>query len=297
MRRFLHWLVRLAVRPFLAPWVPLSLQRAWATVAGLTTRAPPGLARDAARVGGVPGCWLRTAAARPGHVLLYLHGGAYVIGGPGSHARLAAQVGHAAGAEVFFPDYRLAPEHPFPAALDDALAAYRGLLQRRPARLVVAGDSAGGGLALALAMAIRDAGLPAPAALVLISPWADLTLSGESHRTAAARDPLLRGSWLARCAALYAGGRPLDQPGLSPLFGDFAGLPPLLVQVGSEEILRSDAERVVERAAAAGTTATLSRHEGLWHDFQAHAGVLPEADAALADIGAFVAARASGAPA
>lgn len=292
MRRFLYWQVRLALRPFLAPWVPVALQRAWAALAGLTTRGPRGVARERVDMGGVPGLRLAPADARPGDAMLFLHGGAYVIGGPASHAKLAAHLAHASRSATYFVDYRLAPEHPFPAALDDALAAYRWLIGQAPAprRIVIAGDSAGGGLALAAAMSIRDAQLPAPAALVLISPWADLTLSGASHASKAAADPMLRAAWLKDSAARYAGARPLDDPLLSPVFGNLAGLPPVLVQVGSEEILLSDAESLCQGIRQAGGRAELRRYDGLWHDFQAHAGLLAESDAALAEIGAFVGA-------
>lgn len=286
MRSFLYWLVRLALRPFLAPWNPVAGQRAAAAIAGLAAKGPPGALYEDARLGGVPAQRITPARVRSGQALLYFHGGAYVIGGPASHAKLAAQIAHAAQMPAWFVDYRLAPEHPFPAALEDALAAYQALLAQQPGRIVLAGDSAGGGLVLALAMSIRDAKLPAPEALVLLSPWADLTLSGDSHRTHAVRDPMLRSSWLATSAAHYAAGRALTDPMLSPALGDLSGLPRTLIQVGSEEILLSDAERVAQL-----TGATLHRYEGLWHDFQAHAGLLPEADRALEEIGAFAGAN------
>jgi len=285
VRTFLYWLVRLGLRPFLAPWNPVAGQRATAALAGLTAKGPAGATYETTQLGDVPARKITPARVRPGQAVLFLHGGAYVIGGPASHAKLAAQIGHAAQAPAWFVDYRLAPEHPFPAALEDALAAYRALLAQNPGRIALAGDSAGAGLVLALAMSIRDAKLPAPDALVLLSPWADLTLSGESHRTHAARDPMLRSSWLAASAAHYAAGRSLADPLLSPAFGNLAGLPRALVQVGSEEILLSDAERVAQ-----GLGAKLSRFEGVWHDFQAHAGLLSEADRALAEIGEFVGA-------
>lgn len=290
MKRFLYLLIRYTLRPFLSPWMPLPLQRAWSAVAALTTLGPRGFTTAELRLDSVPARRITPATARAGRAVLYLHGGAYVIGGPASHARLAAHVGHAARAEVFFPDYRLAPENPFPAALDDALIAYQALLAQSwaPSQIVMAGDSAGGGLALATVLALRDRKLPLPSALVLLSPWVDLTLSGESHTTKAQLDPMLTRSWLAFGAARYAAVRPLDDPGLSPLFGDLAGLPPMLIQVGSEEILLSDAERLAQRAQAAGVPAKLTRYDGVWHDFQVHARVLPEADRALAEIGEFL---------
>ena len=241
-------------------------------------------------MGGVPARRLRSTNANSHQVILYLHGGAYILGGPISHGNVAAQLGHAAGAEGYFPDYRLAPEHPFPAALDDALAAYRWLLAQghAPHNIIIAGDSAGGGLTLATAVAIRDSQMPQPAALVLISPWVDLTLSGESINSRASRDPLLRPSWLRWGAKAYCGGEDASHPGCSPLFADLAGLPPMLIHVGSEEILLDDSLRLEQRAKEAGVKVRLHVYENMWHDFQAHIGVLPESDAAFAEIGAFI---------
>jgi epsilon-lactone hydrolase len=285
VKTFLHWLVRLTLRPFLAPWNSIAGQRATAAIAGLGTKGPGGVGRDALALGGVPATRFTPENARAGSAVLYFHGGAYVVGGPASHSAFAAQLAKATAATLYLVDYRLAPEHPFPAALEDALAAYRALLTLNAGRITLIGDSAGGGLALALAMSLRDQKLAAPDALVLISPWADLTLAGESHRTRGARDPMLRSSWLAASAGHYAAGRSLSDPMLSPAFGDLSGLPRTLVQVGSEEILLSDAERV-----ARGMGATLRCYDGLWHVFQVHAGLLPESDRALEEIGAFVGA-------
>lgn len=285
MKGFLRWQIRWFLRPFLAPWVPLSLQRFWATVTALGTHAPPGFHCEELGAGLHR---IQSTSARADRAILYLHGGAYVIGGLGSHGKLAAQIGHAAAATVYFCDYRLAPEHPHPAALDDALAAYRQLLDRGLKNIALAGDSAGGGLALATAMAIRDAALPAPSALVLLSPWVDLTLAGESHRTHKARDPMLRAAWLRFGAQSYAKGEPNNAPSVSPLFGDLHGLPPLLIHVGSEEILLSDSEHLAGRAKKADVKTRLRVFEGLWHDFHAHARMLPESDEALAEIGEFL---------
>jgi acetyl esterase/lipase len=289
LRRFLYWQIRLALRPVLAPWVSIALQRAWANIAAATTRAPRGGSTAPVMMGGVPGLRVTPAKVRGGCAILYFHGGGYVIGGRRSHGKLAAQVANAARSEAWLVDYRLAPEHPHPAALEDAFAACRWLSQQEGAgRIVFAGDSAGAGLALAAAVAIRDAKLPQPLAIVLISPWTDLTLSGDSIRTHRDRDPMLRRPWLAACAAHYAGALPLEHAALSPLFADLTGLAPMLIQVGSEEILLSDAERLAERAKQAGVSVRLTCYAGMWHEFQVHAGVLPEADHALAGIGRFI---------
>jgi len=292
MKAVLRTVVRLLFKPLLAPWVPIAVQRQGSRAAGLLSKYPRGTQSSKLDMNGVPALRLHTPAAAADKAVLLLHGGAYVLGGPSSHGSLAAQLGQAAGAETYLADYRLAPEYPYPAALDDALAAYRWLLQQyQPGQIVIAGDSAGGNLTLATAIAIRDAGLPPPAALVLISPWVDLTHSGETICSRAQRDPMLRLSWIANGARLYAGGVPLDDARLSPLFADLKGLPPMMIHVGSEEILYSDAERLAQRAKAAGLEVSLHCFEGMWHDFQLHAGQLAEADASIAELGQFMRKR------
>jgi acetyl esterase/lipase len=289
VKAILFWVVRIFLRPFLAPWIPLGLQRAWSDMVLFTTLRPRGTISTALDMDGVPALHLKTPTTKPGKVIFYLHGGAYILGRPASYRNFAAQIGHAAGAEAYVPDYRLAPEHRYPAALDDALKAYRWLLKGRSAEdIVLVGDSAGGGLALATAVAIRDGGLPLPRRIALISPWVDLTLSGDSIRTHAARDPMLRRSWIAMGADAYRGSEPASQPGCSPLFAKLSGLPPILIQVGTEEILLSDSERLVQRAESAGVEVKLSRYQGLWHDFQLHAGLLAESDTAIAELGTFL---------
>ena len=293
MKAVLRTAVRVLFKPLLAPWVPLALQRQGSRLAGVLSKYPRGSVSSRIDMGGVPALQVHSAAAEAGRALLLLHGGAYVLGGPASHGALAGQLGQAAGAEAYLPDYRLAPEHPYPAALDDALAAYRWLLQRyQPGQISIAGDSAGGNLTLATAIAIRDAGLPQPAALALISPWVDLTHSGESIRTRAARDPMLRLSWIAAGAQFYRGGLALDDARLSPLFAELNGLPPMMIHVGSEEILYSDAERLAQRARDAGVEVSLQCFDGLWHDFQLQAGLLAEADASIAELGEFLRRKA-----
>src|SRR5206468_4169342 len=176
-----------------------------------------------------------------GRTMLYLHGGGYCIGSPLSHRALVSRLALSSAATAWVPDYRMAPEDPFPAAVDDALAAYRELLDggADPKRLVIGGDSAGGGLTFAAALAIRDAGLPAPAGLVAISPWTDLTASGAAHAAKAETDPMVNGEALAMFAKAYAGDD-LTEPLASPLFADLKDLPPVLIQVGGEEALLSD---------------------------------------------------------
>jgi epsilon-lactone hydrolase len=222
-------------------------------------------------------------------VLLHLHGGAYVMGSPETHRGLASALSRTTHAQVFLPRYRLAPEDRFPAAVDDAVATYRWLVDTcgvPPGRLVVSGDSAGGGLGLAMMYAARDAGLPLPAAYVGLSPWTDLAGTGDSMHELDGTDPWLSADMVLPAARAYAGDVALDDPLCSPLYGDLSGLPPMLVHVGSDEILLDDAARLVERARAVGVDASLGRFEGLWHVFQAFP--LPESRASLREIGGFV---------
>ncbi|WP_052666370.1 alpha/beta hydrolase [Nitriliruptor alkaliphilus] len=222
-------------------------------------------------------------------VVLHLHGGAYVMGSPRTHRGLAAALSRTAHAQVLLPDYRLAPEDVHPAALDDALAVYRWLVEERAypaARIAVTGDSAGGGLGLGLLFAARDAGLPLPACYVGLSPWTDLAGTGGSVRELDGIDPWLSTDLLVPAARAYAGTTDLEDPMVSPLYGDLVGLPPVLVHVGSDEILRDDAVRLVERAREAGVDASLGIFDGLWHVFQAFP--LPESRSSLREVGAFI---------
>jgi acetyl esterase/lipase len=236
---------------------------------------------------GVEGETVCHADADRGRALLYVHGGAFCIGSPSTHRSLAAHLSRACRAPVHLPDYRLAPEHPHPAAVEDVLAAYRALLAQgmSPARLAVGGDSAGGCLTLMAMVAAREQGLPMPAALVLLSPAADFRMRGATLKTHAAIDPLIRNDWIVQALAAYTGAGPVPP---SPVDADLAGLPPMLIQVGSDEVLLSDSERVAERARGAGVDARYERYDGLWHVFQAHAGMMREADQAVEKLGAFL---------
>ncbi len=237
--------------------------------------------------------WLEPPAARAGAALLYLHGGGYVIGSPRSHRHLAAALAGAGAAATLLPDYRLAPEHLFPAAVDDAVAAYRWLLACgiAPAGITIAGDSAGGGLTVATLLALRDRGLPLPAAGVCISPWVDLTCSGASYASRAARDPIVTQAGVAEMARAYLGATDARAPLASPAFADLAGLPPLLVQVGSEEVLLDDAVTLTERAKAAGVAATLEVWPDMVHVWHWFFPMLDEGRKAIGVIGDFARAR------
>jgi monoterpene epsilon-lactone hydrolase len=245
--------------------------------------------------GGPAGEWVTPRKAGADGVLLYLHGGVWAIGSPRSHRALVANLARAAGIRALSLAYRLAPEHPYPAALDDCVDAYDWLLASGidPRRIVVAGDSAGGNLAVAMMLRLRDAGSPLPCGAVLLSPITDLELSGASHANRKALDPVFAGADLPAFIASYAGGHDLHEPYLSPLLANLHGLPPLLIHVGDHEILLDDAVRLGERARAAGVEARTVVWPGMMHVFQIQAPWLPEARRANREIGAFVRSRVS----
>lgn len=281
------------IAPAFAPEVPLEKQRE--VLDGMGAAAQPAEGLDVARrpLAGLPAEWLTTPGCSPRHALLHLHGGGYVMGSCASHRALTSRIASACGVRAVLPEYRLAPEHPFPAALEDGVAAYRALLEEglAPSDIVVVGDSAGGGLALTTLVAARDAGLPLPAGAVLISPFTDLTGSGESLKTRAGLDPWLSPRLLDPVIARYVGDLDRSDPRVSPLFADLGGLPPMLVQVGDHEILLSDSTRLAERARAAGVEVDLEVWPDVWHVWHLFAPALPEANEALAKIGAFVRSR------
>jgi acetyl esterase/lipase len=254
---------------------------------------PPDVRAEGVSVGGRPADWVTIEGATPDRVVLYLHGGGYVIGSPRTHRELAGRIAREAGARVLVIDYRLAPEHPFPAAVDDAVAAYRWLLAQgvSPERIVVAGDSAGGGLALATLLALRDAKLSLPAAGVCISPWVDLAGEGDSMTTKAELDPMVQREPLLRMSAWYRGETDVRHPLVSPLHADLAGLPPLLVHVGSAETLLDDALRLEARARAADVDISCEVWDDMIHVWHAFAPLLPEGAEAVARIGEWIRKR------
>jgi len=241
----------------------------------------------------VDGFWAETQDAQPGRAILYLFGGGFAVGSPATRRKTAGHLALAAKARVLVPNYRLAPEHPFPAALDDAVRAYEWLLDHgaEPSKTVVAGDSAGGGLAISTVIAVRDRGLPMPAGIMALSPWADLTCSGDSMTTCAATDIEITTARLLEMASWYLAGADPRQPLASPLFADLSGLPSLLCVVGGDEALLDDTIRLVRSAGIAGVDATAVIVAGMQHIFPIWAGAFPEADAAIALIGDWVRAH------
>lgn len=241
--------------------------------------------------GGAKAIWFDAPNAQKDRVILYLHGGGYVLGGPISHGSLAAQLSESAKSRVLFVDYRLAPEHPFPAAIDDALAAYQWLLAQgiKPARLAISGDSAGGGLCIATLLAIKKAGLPLPACAAPMSPWLDMEALGDSMNSKDAEDPIVKKPLLLGMVSMFMPeGADKRDPRIAPLYGDLAGLPPMLIQVGSRETLLDDSRRITERAKKAGVKVQLHEYEGQIHVFQVFCARMDEAKAALDEIGQFV---------
>ena len=245
--------------------------------------------------GGVKSEWVTAPGADANRAVLYLHGGGYVIGSINTHRDLASRISRAAKARVLLIDYRLAPEHPFPAAVEDSVAAYRWMLAQglKPSRIAVAGDSAGGGLTVATLVAIRDAKLAVPAAGVCLSPWIDLEGVGDSMKSKAAVDPMVQKEALLEMAKHYLKGQDARSPLAAPLYADLAGLPPLLVQVGTAETLLDDSTRLAERARKAGVKVTLEPWENMIHVFQVFAPMLDEGQQAIDKIGEFVRANAA----
>lgn len=259
----------------------------------IETQAPEGVTCTPVDAGGVSAEWSVAAGVDEAKVVLYVHGGGYVMGSAGSHRDVTGRLSKAAGARVLSLNYRLAPEHPFPAPVDDAVAAYRWLLAQgiSPGNIAVAGDSAGGGLAIATLLALRDAGEPLPAAGIGISPWVDMEGTGESMTTRAAVDPVVQKEGLLGMAKLYLGDADPKNPLAAPLHADLAGLPPLLLQVGDAETLLDDSTRLAERARAAGVDVTLKVWDEMPHVWHLFAPILPEGRQAIDEIGSFFQAR------
>jgi acetyl esterase/lipase len=260
----------------------------------LTQKIPAarGVTDEPATVGGIPGWWCRPANTEESVAIIYLHGGAYVSGSALGYRHFAGQVASHAGAAVFVADYSLAPERPFPAAIDDVGAVYRALAGAGFTRLAIAGDSAGGGLALAMASCLtevaRSGALPRPAAIVGFSPWTDLALTGDSMTARATHDPLLTSDALEKARDLYLGGADAKDPRASPLYGDLMDLPPILLHVGENEVLLDDSRRYAELAARSGSPVELHVWQGMPHVFPTNITLLRAAREALDITGEFL---------
>ncbi|MCG8434022.1 MAG: alpha/beta hydrolase, partial [Gammaproteobacteria bacterium] len=241
-------------------------------------------------IAGLHAEWFTPEDPAKGKIILYLHGGAYIMGNCATHRQLVSYLSRACNVRAVLPEYRLAPEHPYPAAIDDALSAYRALRDEGygPGDIFVAGDSAGGGLTMALLLSLRDAGEPMPAGALLLSPWLDLTASGESMVTRADRDPWFKPGDMSVIAAYYCKVDEFREPRVSPVFADVSGLPPIFIQVGDDEILLSDSKRMASKLEAAGSEVTLEIWPEMWHVFQVFVHQMPESREALRQTAPFV---------
>lgn len=272
-------------------------RRAMMNAAAAASHLPRGIDVAATEAGGVPAEWIRAEGGREERTILYLHGGGYVIGSLASHRQMVAYIARAAKARVLSVAYRLAPEHPFPAAVDDAVAAYRWLLEQdgaSPGGIAIAGDSAGGGLTVATLLALRDGGDALPAVGICISPWVDLTCSSATYVTKAFTDPMIPREEIKEFAALYLGGQDPKTPLASPVFADLTGLPPLLIQVGTEEVLLDDSRTLGRRAKECGVDTTLEIWEEMIHVWHAFSPMLREGKEAIARIGQYFRMRTGG---
>jgi len=275
--------------------IDLSVQEQRVAIEALASQLQVGedVRREKVDAGSVPAEWIAAPGAAGRRVIYYLHGGGYVVGSIDTHRELISRLSRAAGARALVIDYRLAPENPFPAAVEDSAAAYRWLLSTGvdAAQVVIAGDSAGGGLTVATLVALRDAGDPLPAAAVCISPWVDLECLGETMTSKAEIDPLVHREALLKMAKAYLGDADPRTPLAAPLYADLRGLPPLLIQVGGAEALLDDARRLAERAKSAGVEVILEPWDEMIHVWHAFATILPEGQQAIDRIGDFVRAR------
>jgi epsilon-lactone hydrolase len=275
------------------PDAPLEQQRAMIDGLGLLLTPAEGTSTEDIDAGGVPARWVRPAATdRTSLGIMWLHGGGYNIGSPGSHTAAASRLAATLRQPVLVVDYRLAPEHPHPAALDDATTAWRWLTAHHdPARCGVVGDSAGGGLAVAMTLRLRNAGEPMPAALALLCPWLDLTGTHPVPAGRDAQDVVLRRDLLAAWAAAYAGSTALDDPSLSPLFTELKGLPPIAIDAGGRDLLLEDATRFAARAESAGVTVRLHVADEMIHAWHLFSSAFPEADESIDTMARWLAAQ------
>jgi len=252
-----------------------------------------GVSVETDKINGLDAEWLTPKDRMDGKLLLYLHGGGYIVGGCDMHRQMVSHIARAGRIHALLPEYRLAPEHKFPAAVDDAVAIYRTLLGMgiKAEDIIFAGDSAGGGLAVATLLALRDAGDNLPAAVVLLSPFLDVTGSGDSMRTRAAQDPWFRAEDLPIVADHYCESHQQRFPLVSPVFANVEGLPPMFIQVGDHETLLSDSERLADECIAAGIDVELQVWPEMWHVFQMFAAKMPESRQAIKKMGAYIQSR------
>ena len=274
----------------LPPGAPITLEQRRLAMEKVAFKVATDIARESLTMAGCAAEWLRAPGALNDHAILYLHGGGYVMGSPNTHRALGGEISRAARAAVLLLDYRLAPESAFPAAVDDAVAAFQWLLAQgfSPSHLAIAGDSAGGGLTAATLIALRDRALVLPRAAVCISPWSDLTCRNPSYLTRAAADPMVTPEMIRELAGLYLQGADPRAPLASPNFADLHGLPPLLIHVGRDEVLLDDAVNLHDKMRADGADSTLEIWDDMIHVWHAFYPLLPEGQRGIARIGAYL---------
>jgi epsilon-lactone hydrolase len=288
----LRAVLRATLRPTFRAGRPIPEQRRRLELITRLTLSARGVLYTVASCGGVPGEFVRARGVAPDSgAILYLHGGAYCVGSHVTHRSVTSHLARRTGASIFVADYRLAPEHPCPVAVADAVAAYRGLREQgwTPGQIAIVGDSAGGGLTLATALKLRELGEPLPAALILFSPWVDL--GNPDRGTPPPGEIMISLPWVQECARLYLAGRDARDPLASPIHGDLRGLPPTLIQAGQDEILLQDSRRLHAALVAANVPAQLEEFPRRWHVFQANAGMLADADRALESAAEFLRQR------
>jgi acetyl esterase/lipase len=288
--KFIRWLTSRYLKRIDIPTAPVAKMRKRLDQLGRLARPARGVAIEQGELAGLHAEWYRPKQVLPGKVLLYLHGGAYALGSCVSHRKLVTHIAKQGQLEAVLPEYRLAPEHPFPAGPDDCVRAYRALLDKgyEAGNIIIGGDSAGGGLTIATMLQLRHDGLPLPSGAVMLSPFLDMTVSGESATTRVAQDPWFDPAHISVVIGHYCPYEDLQNPLLSPVFANVAGLPPTLIQVGDDEILLSDATRFADKLKEEGVHVELEVFPDMWHVFQLFVGKMPESKAAIAKIGQFI---------
>jgi acetyl esterase/lipase len=288
--KFVRWLTSRYIRKLNVRQAPVPRMRQRLDFLGRLGRRAKTVAVETVEIAGLHAEWYRPREALDGKVFLYLHGGAYALGSCDSHRALATRIAAAARVDTLLPEYRLAPEHPFPAGLEDCVAAYRALLDDgyEADDIIVGGDSAGGGLTVATMLQLRHGGVDLPRATVLLSPFLDMTASGESMQSRAGQDPWFEPESIEVVIGHYCPDEDLRNPLLSPVFANVAGLPPSLIQVGDDEILLSDSTRFADKLREAGIDVELEVFPDMWHVFQLFVGKMPESQAAVDKIGRYI---------
>lgn len=287
LRGVLRTTLKLAVKPLFSPSISPRVRRKGLEIASLSTLNARGISADKVIMQGVPS--IRYGSTEATHAVLYLHGGAYTAGSPNTHASLTSHLAQVSGATIYVPDYRLAPEHPYPAALKDACFCYQALLEKgfSADQITIAGDSAGGGLTLSLLLHLQAKKMALPSKAILISPWADLT-HPHASATQQPQDAMLSWDGLAMAAKIYAANESLEQHGISPALANLSGLPPTLIIAGEEEILLTDIKALATKLTQQQVATELFIYEDMWHVFPLHARMLKEADHAISTMAKFI---------